>query len=49
MPGVEPEDGDFIDDDDDELDDEALEEDMDGVYVVGKHVHIWIWKMRMWV
>ena len=34
MPGVEPEDGDFIDDDDDdddELYDEALEEDMDGL------------------
>ena len=30
MPGVEPEDGEFIDgDDDDELYDEALEEDMD--------------------
>ena len=34
LPGVEPEDGDFIDgddDDDDELYDEALEEDMDGL------------------
>ena len=33
MPGVEPEDGDFIDgdEDDDELYDEALDEDMDGV------------------
>ncbi|KAL5505457.1 hypothetical protein EMCRGX_G006890 [Ephydatia muelleri] len=33
MPGVEPEDGDFIDgdEDDDELYDEALDEGMDGV------------------
>ena len=45
---MEPEDGDFIDGDgdDDELD-EALEEDMDGVYVVGKHVHVCIWKVKM--